>query len=327
MSGNKYQTDKILGALLLAAVAISLLSCGERNIGISSESLGTRDVLWNSCSRSCSPENADPFFDQGDFENRLRKAGQVSSILGKLGNSRSKFIKSGDPAELFPTIYFYTTKLEFEKVLSGRSDLPVEKLEMIISFYDAYQHNRDLYENGGPDAVEDHWKKYYSGAANFERSMEPEAKYEKMTEILFDGVDAHVYYDLPRFIRFYTRDRGEDLSALKKEYDTFNKVFSDAALSANKDILAVIFKSEPPGERNEVFKTGASYMIVARNRSWNLGIGRKPLPTKLSQPVLRHSDASTTYFPEDIRKNGICRKVRSKRECEADGFRIFKLTD
>ncbi len=318
----KYAKKKL--AALVLVVQVFAASCFNTNT--EKQVAGERESArsWKSCEKQCDPTEALPFFDHEDFELRLKKAGKVSGILERLGESREKFLKAGDFRELFPVIYFHTTNEIFKRVLANKSQNPVEKLELIIGFFDAYQFNRELFEKGGPDSVEPHWKKYFEKAVAANESGAVGDKYDKMTEIMFDGIDAHVVYDLPRFVRYFTSKKPEGVAEIEKEYNGIDSVFVEAAQKANADILEATGVADNDKTGNNIFKSGVSYIIVARKKSWELGIGSEPLLTKKPQPVLKHEPSSRTYFPTDVSKPGICRKVRSKAECPFEGYRRFE---
>ena len=321
----RFAKKKLVALILVVQV---FATCGfngktEKQVTLEREPARSR----KSCGKECESKDAHPFFDHEDLELRLKKAGEVSGILEKLGSSREKFLETGDFKELFPTLYFHTTKLEFDKVLGNKTQNPIEKLEMIISFFDAYQFNRELFEKGGPGAVEPHWKTYFEKAVAANESGAVGDKYDKMTELMFDGVDAHVVYDLPRFVRYFTSKKPERVAELKQEYNGIDSVFVEAAQNANGDILKALeaLGVKRPGKNGDsMFKSGASYIIVARKNSWDIGVSSQPLLTKGPQPVLKRDSNSRKYFPPDVLKTGICRKVRSKAECPFEGYRRFE---
>ncbi|MCB1023276.1 MAG: hypothetical protein KDB79_02730, partial [Acidobacteria bacterium] len=277
-----------------------------------------------SCSEECKRSDVLPFLDHEDFEARLVKAREISAILEELENSRKKFLAAGNFLELFPTVYYYTTKFEFERVVANKTRYPLEKMEMIIRFFDAYKYNREAFEKGGTKAVEPHWKKYYEKAQAANNAVKFEDKYDTATEILLDGIDAHLVYDLPRFVRYFSLNSRKPIAELKEEYDALDEVLSFAAAQTDRDILNS-FKISPNGESAyEMFFSGAAYLKNSRKMAWDLGVSRKPLLTKEAQPVLRHNASSTKFLPTALKEKGVCRRVNSADKCPYSGYRWFK---
>ncbi len=321
---SQFKISGVRNKFLLLLLLVIDGSCFDRSQN-SGPAVGTDPgIELVSCKEECSEADVLPFFDNEDLEKRLIRAREVSGILEQLGNSRENFLKTGDFADLFPTIYYYTTKFEFEKVLANKTRHPTEKMEMIVGFYDAYKFNRDLYEKSGTDAVESHWKKYYEKAQAANKTKEFKDKYETMTEILFDGIDAHLVYDLPRFVRHFSLSSQRSLSEIKAEYDAFDDVFSAAAAQTNRDILTTLKMDEGDEKTNKLFLAGASYLKTSRKISWDLGVSSKPLLTKDPQPVVTHNADSTKFLPKDIADKGICRKVQDSRVCPLSGYRWLK---
>lgn len=261
------------------------------------------------CPSKRKPTVFDDFFNHKDFEKRLEKSGQVSSILEELGNSREKLLKSGDFIELFPTLYFHTTKGEFDKVLENKSDYPIIKLDMIVKFYDAYKMNRKLFDKGGVGAVEPHWKNYYQKVLEAKEKASEDKGLDTATEILLDGIDAHVNYDIPRFVRDFAVKSSNKQQLLKKEFDEIDSVFQKASERAHDDVLKGLNISGSESHQN-IYKLGATYIIYGRKKSWEVGVSDRPLLTKNPQPSFKHNSDSRAFFPKELLTNGICRKIK-----------------
>lgn len=75
---------------------------------------------------------------------------------------RDNFLRSGDPKDLFPALYFNVTKTEFDAIMNDQMNHPVDKMIMMEKFYDAYKLNRSAFERGGVPEVEKHWQPYYT---------------------------------------------------------------------------------------------------------------------------------------------------------------------
>lgn len=259
-------------------------------------------------SRVCVPTRFDAFFNREDFEMRLKSAGQVSDILEELANSRENFLKTGDFIELFPALYFHTTKGIFNDVLADRYVYPTETMDMMLRFYDSYKMNRELFEQGGADAVEPHWKKYYQKAINGNKLTSKSEKFSQTIDVLISAIEAHLV-DLSRLVRYITSNSLVSKSELKVEFDRMDSVFENAAKQAIQDTIKAFAARKSVVPADEMFGLGAAYIISARKNSWNSGVSSQPLPTKKPQPVYKHNPNSRRFFPKEFFERGICRKV------------------
>ena len=286
------------------------MSCGEslyEETDVAEKHRRTQTAV-KECSSGRKPTKYDDFLFSGNFEERLNKAGQVSGILEEMGESRKKFLDSIDFVELFPTLYFHTTKLEFYKVLANKTEYPVIKLDMILRFYDAYKMNRKLFDKGGVDSVEPHWKNYYQKASEINYKDRDKKTIDVATEILLDGIDAHVY-DISRFVRDFVANKTKQEALLKKEFDSIDSVFVKSADQTNSDIVKALNINASESEHN-LYKSGAAYIIFARKKAWEMGVSKKPLFAKNRQPKFEHASDSRAFFPKELMEIGICRKSK-----------------
>ena len=242
----------------------------------------------------------------------LKKAGQVSSVLEELEKYREDFLRTGNLINLFPALYFHTTYGEFKNILLNESEHPIEMLDMIIAFYDAYKMNRELFEKGGVKAVEPHWRNYYKRA--LKGNKEKSKSFGLITEILLDGIDAHVIYDLPRAIRFKISGRQTALAEIKAEFDKMDFVFSEASEGINQDIVNGLKASNLLLFLDKTFNLGPVYVIYGRKKAWELAVSEKRLPTKKSQPEYLYNPDSRNYFSKEFleRYSAVCKSENNK---------------
>jgi hypothetical protein len=288
--------------LILSCLLITLSNCAAKTANRIENFEKTKMESRRVCSPNRPPTEFDRYFDDTDFAGRLEKAGEVSAILEKLAAEREMFLKTGDYRYIFPILYFHTTNNIFNDAIRSKSPNPHLKLEMVIRFYDAYKSNADLFEKGGAEAVEPHWKNYFRKAEKFDRGTKD---IDTATEVLLDGIDAHVNYDIPRFVRYFAEKRPEQKQLLKREFEDIDSVFQRAADSAFENILHSL-RLEDTEFNRKLYKFGASYIIYARKKAWELGVGKNSLPTDRSQPVFEHNMDSRKFFPPELLKSGIC---------------------
>ncbi len=232
----------------------------------------------------------------------LKRAGIVSGILEELAVERERFLKKGDPADLFPTLYFNVSRIEFAHVLASDADVRPEMLDMIITFYDAYRANRDAFDKGGRGAVESHWKSYYRGAAEARKSGSNSMA--TIAGLILSGVDAHLD-DLSRTIRYeFARSPGKK-DAIVEAYNKMDPLFAEASRLANDDIIEGMKTASTLRSLDSTFKFGETYVIHARHRAMERALSPGKLKIKSPQPKLLHPDTSRKYF-EVIRPDEPC---------------------
>ncbi|QQS41361.1 MAG: hypothetical protein IPM63_18700 [Acidobacteriota bacterium] len=241
----------------------------------------------------------DRFFSRDDGTG-LALAGRVSSVLEELSAGRDRYLRTGEPVELFPTIYYHTTRFGFDLALrDGNEEGPV-LLDMILRFYDAYKNNRDRHDTG--KAPEAHWMPFFEAAS----AADPDIGIQESIDILNEGVDAHILYDVPRFVR-RMRDEGTvDEAVLRSAFKRFDEVFDRASEDLRKDLS----ERDPASagmEFDSLFRSAASMVRFKRARGFELGMSDRPLATVEPQPVLEHDPGSRKFFPEQLLRRGICR--------------------
>ncbi|MBX3292756.1 MAG: hypothetical protein KF881_07690 [Acidobacteria bacterium] len=229
----------------------------------------------------------------------LDRAEHVSAVLDKLVERREAFLNSGDIVEIFPALYFHTTRQFFEKAFAFESDVSTAMLKMIEAFHDAYEYNRIAFDTGGAKAVEPHWKKYYVRASQ-ERRRKPGKPISLLTAyaILLHGIDAHLI-DLGRTVRNESSSHIVRSDAFREAYFRMNKVFARAAQAANRDLSAALGIRSRLLDFERSLSLGARYIIQGRTASWNEGIGVDPLRAKGPHPVMPSQRRSFYYFTTD----------------------------
>jgi len=218
----------------------------------------------------------------------IEKAEIVSAILDDLALRRQVFRLKAANVELFPTLYYHATLAEFRQAATLKPDEAETILNLIIVFYDAYAHNRALFETRGVEGVEKQWRKYYRAAS--QNKILPPVEF---TNLLLDGIDAHLT-DLARALR-YTFERMQlSKDEMKKLYYSLDGVFGPIAKATEDDIQSV--RKDPLVIFESAFGMGNTYVIHARHRAWEKAVAKADLRAKHSQPVLPHEKRSRTYF-------------------------------
>ena len=166
---------------------------------------------------------------------------QLLGVLEELAGYRQNFLAHGNLIDLFPTAYYHTTLSEMVDIADNDFSYPMEKMDQMIAFYDAYQRNRLHWEANRAHLVEPHWQKHFyeasSGAhniINFGCSGIPAA--------LESGIIAHVEYDLPRAIRYaYENRKNKNLTKndLIEDFNKTDRIFSHTNQNTKADIATI----------------------------------------------------------------------------------------
>lgn len=172
-----------------------------------------------------------------EFKNHLKI---LFGITFELKELRDNFVETGNLINLFPTAYFHTTYLKLEQILDGVYDFPIEKIKQIQYFYYAYRYNRNLWESGEKNLVENHWKRH------FEQCEHKISKYDfkkYLGYIIATGIEAHVEYDLARALQFSIKNRHntslseeEFLKEISREFFKTEVIFPKVTERTNADI-------------------------------------------------------------------------------------------
>lgn len=269
------------------------------------------------CQRSCGNEYAaiDEFLNENPKESKKRQEllSRMVNILGELGEYRNNFLRTSNLKELFPAAYFHTTKNELDKIVAREMESPIDKMEMMIAFYDAYKANRVAYESGKRSEIERHWQSYYDAVSVGNDFIEQ--KSPTLNELLLNsslqivlgaGIDAHVEYDLPRAIRYVAVDskggKGQTKEILRADFEKTDSIFSETQDLASKDIINSLYPGFTSDKINSLAailgtkllgSSMQSKVIKMRYEAWDLAFSGKRLPTLFPQPVIPHSAESS----------------------------------
>ena len=223
---------------------------------------------------------------------------KLIGIIESLGGYRQKFLRQGNLIDLFPTAYYHTTLSETLKIVDNKYHLPIEKINQLIAFYDAYQRNRLYWDSGKKQLVELHWEKHFYEASS--GLSDVNFACSGIASVLESAIEAHVIYDLPRALRYAfdnRRNKGIRPKDLLPEFEATNKIFSSTNQKTKSDIASILNCAvwwQDVGEAifGRFYKTDGD-VIKLRKDAWNLAF--TPLPINgldnselLSQPFTNH---------------------------------------
>ena len=262
-------------------------------------------VEWKDCATVKIKTPYDDYFRHGDAIERLATAGKASDVLEELSKSREAFFRTRNPVELFPTLYFHTTSMAFEVALKNKSKQAPILLEMVIEFFDSYKYSRLAFESGGVKSVEPHWRKYYELAGR-KHEKSGGLELETAVDTLAEGIDAHIIYDIPRFLRKHRDESPTQKADLETEYFRIDDIFYEASKRMLGD-LRKGYELPVNAEDERTFLSGGAYVRFARKRSWELGMGDGKLSTIVTIPRYEHDPGSRVFFPRELMERGLCR--------------------
>jgi hypothetical protein len=236
---------------------------------------------------------------------------QLLGALLELGAYRMEFIEYGNFINLFPTAYFHTTAKELIKIKDNSYDFPIEKMQQMIAFFEAYKINRDNWNNNSLQ-VEDHWNDHFN-ESNYTATDYPIITGDLLLKLsyftsnsLSTGIDAHVDIDLSRAIRFAYNER-EDLSLtpleLWPDFQKTNNIFSNTQSATITDIAVAYNLSV----YDNLISIGAQMfgpdVIEKRTKAWEDAFTSIPLKTHPNLSKYRWSvlsDKGGEYCPEEV---------------------------
>jgi hypothetical protein len=223
----------------------------------------------------------------------LGKAGQVSGILEELAVRRDIFLTEKSTVDLFAALYFHSTEVQFRNIPKYDVGTAESVLDLVILFYDAYKHNRALFDRGGDRYVEKHWQKYYQRAEKLKRKKKASAS--DLVELMLDGIDAHLT-DLPRALRTTFLRMPITVEQLRGQYFEMEGSFSQVSNAMNADLVHV--NGGPAGilSADAMFGVGTKYVNLLRKRAWEEAVSGQKLKASGPQPVLVRTDVSRKYF-------------------------------
>ncbi len=239
------------------------------------------------------------FVDKGssaaDKEARFDRYLKLIGVVQELGNYRQDFIAEGNLINLFPTAYYHTTYSEMLDIISNKFNHPIEKMQQMLAFYDAYKANRVAYDNNS-STVETHWKDHFDKAASF-LSNKVNFSCTGIASTLKTSIIAHVQYDLPRAIRYAKQQQFDPTvseQALKAEFYATDAIFASTNKKTKKDISSVracaawwqsvgeaVFADFIPIYPND------ATVVKWRKEAWAKGMGNAPI-SLAPQPETNH---------------------------------------
>ncbi len=262
---------------------------------------------WPSCASESRKTVYDAYFESEEFAERLLLAGRVSTVLEELDKSRDKFLETGDLIEIFPLLLFYETKASLDLGLKPQITHKLEFMRLLLRRYDAYKTNRDLFESGELIAVDRQWRSYFEAAQKAQTGGVGKWTPKDGVDVLLEGVNAYVIYDLSRAVRFVVSDSEIENDVLERDFEASSELYSDAEQLAKADIRRHFTSAADVQDVDSMFGNGSQYVAFARNKAWEMGVGDGPLGVLSEQPVLIHDAGSRKFFPKELMDRGICR--------------------
>lgn len=285
--------------LLLVAGCGNSGGSGAKNAAIDGKN-------WPVCTDLKEKTVYDEFFAKEEFGERLLLAGKVSSALEDLEKSRKAFQDEGDLKEIFPMLLFYQVRESLHLVMKPKVRHKTEHLQILLNTYDAYANNRRAFDAKEPDTVDKQWRTYFDAAAKAydDEDWSP----EEGVDVLLEGVNAHVFYDLPRAVRDAVKENDAPKDELFADFTALDAIYPIAEERLKKDVL-MFFEDDSEVEAvQKLYGNGAEYVRFSRGKAWEMGIGSGPLGIMEQQPHLDHDSDSRKYFPKELLERGICRK-------------------
>lgn len=213
----------------------------------------------------------------------------------ELGALRANFLARPRYSDLFPTVYWHVTEIDFRRLAQGDFAHPIETMDEVLAFYDAYRVNRLAWETGG--AMEPHWARAYALAAEADAdfgaigqgsvSDTPDA----VRTVLLAAMTAHIEYDLPRVVRgtFQPRPgRVSDPAALKADFFATDATIDASMASAGEIYRAIqttstwrrsLLADDNLGLMRDALAEANGVVIDLRHRAWDVAVGPGALPT------------------------------------------------
>lgn len=225
----------------------------------------------------------------------------------ELGVLRAAFLARPRYSDLFPTIYWHVTEVDFRRLAAGDFAHPIETMDEVLAFYDAYRVNRIAWETGG--TMEPHWARAYALAEEADAdfgaigqgsvSDTPDA----VRSVLLAAMSAHIDDDLPRVIRgtFQPRPgRVSDPRALRADFFATDATINAAMDSAGEIYRAIqntsTWRKSLLGDDNIALMRDAlaetnALVLTMRHKAWEVAVAGGPLPTgEAPQPPSARED-------------------------------------
>lgn len=227
---------------------------------------------------------------------------KLLGALNILGEYRKQFLQNGDLINLFPTAYYHTTLSEMKNIVSDTDYLyPIEKMNQMVSFFDAYQKNRLAWESNNKSLVEPHWEKHFYNATSGSSNI-INFGCSGIAGVLESGIIAHVEYDLPRALRYAFNnrfDKSRKADELIGDFNKTDKIFPTTKEKTKSDIASVRWCAEWWQNTGEflfgnLYKTDGD-VVKMRKKSWDKAHNNSPILgidgyEMLPQPFTKHSE-------------------------------------
>lgn len=210
---------------------------------------------------------------------------QLLGVTARLDEYRQRFLKNDhDFINLFPLAYYNTTMEELKRIKQGEFSHPREKMEQMLSFFDAYEDNRQQWDLGNKSAVEPHWAAHFEIAIAKQGFFRPYGR--SVEAVLGSGIDAHVSHDLARAIRYTLRqqaERGVFAENLVGDFDKTNETLRASGELTKKEVFSFIPREVivPIAD----YLTGTSESVLQkRKKAWEDAVGGRELkPSKVGE--------------------------------------------
>jgi hypothetical protein len=223
-------------------------SSNDENIqtpSIQDRNLQESNNSWQWQSSGCNLQkllNKAGILDESPDAKRLKNL--YYELLGateKLNKYRNIFLANESSLiDLFPTAYYNTTIEELRRIQNGDFRHPIEKLEQMQAFFDAYIINRENWDNGLKNQVEPHWAEHFKIAEEINKNkLKPYPI--KVQTVLNSGIDAHVGNDLARAIRYAVENRSNKIiltADLKREFNDTKSTLLASGRRTTRDIFS-----------------------------------------------------------------------------------------
>lgn len=207
-----------------------------------------------------------------------------------LEHSRDQLTRSRDFVHAFGALYSHAIRLTLERFDRGEATSP-DELVLDNAFYDAWAFNLGRFATGGANAVEPHWRVYFTLAETYGSGLHDDvSRAGRFAALMTAGIRAHIDGDLPRAIRHVLAELPADRQrALAADFRASDPVFEAARARFLDEAATSIYPSTP----RALLEIGAMPLqqindpVTKRADAWRLGADRHaPLQTGgLAQPV------------------------------------------
>ena len=245
--------------------------------------------VGSACTAVCTCDRiAEQSSSSTDYNESIQLCQMVLGAATELGSYRTAFLKNFNFVNLFPTVYFDITQQELLNLANGEFSYPIEKMQQMLAFFDAYKFNRNAWNSG--EVPEPHWQTYYQAATIADQDLVNLTLLSELSSpspvdidnVLIDGILAHVKYDLPRALRYSFANEFQNVTIdnLYPDFIATNQTFYDAAPAIASDINNAAFgpliSSSITRWAVSVVEAAVAYcynntgvVIVLRQQAWN----------------------------------------------------------